>query len=502
MSVARLCLVLAPSATSHSHRFRAAAYNGPVKNPMSPETTIQADVGPGDQTGIYYITICNLPFGTSWQHLKDWIRSTCTVDHIEVFQNSTSGWVRVKGKENFERAWGLLNGGIFGGRSIIASDKNRSQSIKIKELVDTPQLAYSHAPRYRPYPPPIQYGSPAAAPGQDYLAAYPQAGGMTFPSHSISTQSHTQQPSATTAATASSATYAAGGPRENYNYGDNSAGASSADNHAAAAAYPPQLALPYRGGAAEPPTCYDSRGIPVPASAYQTSSYVVTEPRKLHVSPFPQDAVADEVKSWLRKRVDKSTIESIEIPHSTSSRYLRGHIFVIFDSPLSATKAMDLLNGARFQGRSVIARPTVEGVTAEEARASYGADESGPSEGHATIPTGPSQTRGGDRRRGENSQRPKHRDSKKQSSTAESDKKRSSSDKKSGKKSSHSDRKPSKKSSSDKKSSSSGNTKASTSTSTSTSGTTAASSSGSGKGKDKDTGPVIVDGTSRRCDKR
>ena len=95
---------------------------------MLAETTIQADVGPGDQTGIYYITICNvrfspvapivlpslhhtsdhiqLPFGTSWQQLKDWARSACDVDHIEVFQNSTSGWVRVKGKDNFERAWG------------------------------------------------------------------------------------------------------------------------------------------------------------------------------------------------------------------------------------------------------------------------------------------------------------------------------------------------------------------------------------------------------------
>lgn len=47
-----------------------------------------------------------LPFGTSWAALKDWIRSVCEVDHIEMFPQSTSAWVRVKGRDNFNRAWG------------------------------------------------------------------------------------------------------------------------------------------------------------------------------------------------------------------------------------------------------------------------------------------------------------------------------------------------------------------------------------------------------------
>jgi hypothetical protein len=29
---------------------------------MPTETTVQADVGPGDETGIYYITICNVRY--------------------------------------------------------------------------------------------------------------------------------------------------------------------------------------------------------------------------------------------------------------------------------------------------------------------------------------------------------------------------------------------------------------------------------------------------------
>jgi hypothetical protein len=68
--------------------------------------TIQADVGPGNKTGIYYITVCNLPFGTSWQGLKDFIRDVCKVDHVQVFDTSTSGWVRLCGRHNFEKAWG------------------------------------------------------------------------------------------------------------------------------------------------------------------------------------------------------------------------------------------------------------------------------------------------------------------------------------------------------------------------------------------------------------
>lgn len=86
------------------------------------------DVPPGDESGIYYILISGvcrdmplapprtslaspdsgskkLPFATIWQLLKDWLRQAgCDVDHIQVFQKSTSGWVRLIGKDNFERA--------------------------------------------------------------------------------------------------------------------------------------------------------------------------------------------------------------------------------------------------------------------------------------------------------------------------------------------------------------------------------------------------------------
>ncbi|KAG5930410.1 hypothetical protein E4U42_001657 [Claviceps africana] len=95
------------------------------------------DVEPGEKTGIYYIPICNLPFGTSWQDFKDWLRLGCDVDHVELFQTSTSGWIRVLGEENFNKAWMRLKKDYFRNRAIIASDKNRTETIKIKELIDS-----------------------------------------------------------------------------------------------------------------------------------------------------------------------------------------------------------------------------------------------------------------------------------------------------------------------------------------------------------------------------
>lgn len=62
---------------------------------------------------------------------------------------------------------GLLNGGVFNGRSIIASDKNRFQSIKIRELAIPPQGIQSQTPHYLQTPP-SQYTSPipVVAPSQ------------------------------------------------------------------------------------------------------------------------------------------------------------------------------------------------------------------------------------------------------------------------------------------------------------------------------------------------
>ncbi|KAL6924893.1 hypothetical protein FSHL1_002141 [Fusarium sambucinum] len=338
---------------------------------MLTEATVQSDVGPGNETGVYYITICNLPFGTKWRKLKDWIRRACVVDHIEVFQSSTSGWVRVNGFENFEKAWGLLNGGIFNGRSIIASDRNYNHSIKIRELAIPRQVKQTQTQRYQPaYPTHHAFAAQMATaalysmpPEQYYMAGHSPANGPRFGSHSIP-QSYTHQPPivATTAAPVRPATYQAVGP------GSYAHGMRTSPNTAAYVAQHQHSGMQ----TAQPYPCLDEHldfysegGFSTGESSYK-SEYIATEPRKLHVSPFPQQAGADEVKAWIRRKVDKSKIYSVEIPKNCNSRYLRGYVLVDFDSASAANTAKQLLNKARFQGRRVIARPAREGAVTEQ----------------------------------------------------------------------------------------------------------------------------------------
>lgn len=69
-------------------------------------------VPPGDETGLYYIIIANLPWQCSWQRLKDFARNQqadglcLNVDHAVVYPGTTNGWVRIKGKEDFHNALG------------------------------------------------------------------------------------------------------------------------------------------------------------------------------------------------------------------------------------------------------------------------------------------------------------------------------------------------------------------------------------------------------------
>ena len=80
----------------------------------SQSPTLCLSVPAGDETGEYYIIIAGLPWNISWQKLKDFARaqqsdgSYIEIDHVMIYpQNQTNGWVRVKGKENFLRAFGM-----------------------------------------------------------------------------------------------------------------------------------------------------------------------------------------------------------------------------------------------------------------------------------------------------------------------------------------------------------------------------------------------------------
>ena len=67
----------------------------------------------GDITGNYYIIVAGLPWQCTWQRLKDFARNgsgdaQIDIDHALVYPDSTDGWVRVKGKENFKKVLGMF----------------------------------------------------------------------------------------------------------------------------------------------------------------------------------------------------------------------------------------------------------------------------------------------------------------------------------------------------------------------------------------------------------
>ncbi|KAI1116086.1 hypothetical protein F5Y14DRAFT_85787 [Nemania sp. NC0429] len=107
--------------------------------------TISGMAPPGNETGYYYIPVANLPWQTSWQELKDHVRTVCSVEHVEINEDSTSGHVVLKGRANFDAAFRLLNGGVFNDRALIADGRNVDNWVLVKHHVNGPT---SSPPRY------------------------------------------------------------------------------------------------------------------------------------------------------------------------------------------------------------------------------------------------------------------------------------------------------------------------------------------------------------------
>jgi RNA recognition motif-containing protein len=119
--------------------------------------------------------------------------------------------------------------------------------------------------------------------------------------------------------------------------------------------------------------------------------------------------------------VDKTKIDSMEIPKNSNSRYLRGYVLVVFDSVSAANTAIEQLNKARFQGRRVIARPTREGAVVEQSGFSHETNTwCDPKLVETNISTTSSHERDEDRRRDDKPQRSKNREAR----SAGSEKKR------------------------------------------------------------------------------
>lgn len=116
----------------------------------------------GNLTGVYYIVVAGLPWSCSWQRLKDFARNQqpdgkcIDIDHAMVYPDSTDGWVRVNGRENFLKAFSEppftslhigrirwltivehLNGGILDGRSLLADGRNETETQTLRDWTTT-----------------------------------------------------------------------------------------------------------------------------------------------------------------------------------------------------------------------------------------------------------------------------------------------------------------------------------------------------------------------------
>lgn len=93
----------------------------------------------GELTGIYYIPISGLPHTTTWQQLKDHVRRGCGVeaDKIEVYA-PLGGCVRIREKDNFDKAFNFLNGSLLNNRALFADGRNKGGRVMVKPTIAVP----------------------------------------------------------------------------------------------------------------------------------------------------------------------------------------------------------------------------------------------------------------------------------------------------------------------------------------------------------------------------
>lgn len=103
-----------------------------------------------------------------------------------------------------------------------------------------------------------------------------------------------------------------------------------------------------------------------------SSDYLATEPRKILVTHISHQARAKEVTAWIQKKIGSyaNKIGSIDVPCCHSSSELRGHAYIVFQTSSSAKHAVKLLHEGTFKGRKVSAKIAIEGVP-EVASGSY-----------------------------------------------------------------------------------------------------------------------------------
>ncbi|KAI1457669.1 hypothetical protein F4805DRAFT_169365 [Annulohypoxylon moriforme] len=378
--------------------------------------TVQTKVLPGKKTNLYYILVSNLPWQTSWQQLKDHVRTVCPVDRVEVFNESTSGWVSVRGRENYDAALQLLNGGIFGGRALLADGKNSSETIMIRETVKAsktvtgsskttskavtkavpkalPKTASKTAsktsskassstskatqtPRYKT-PPSTQYAASTPPLMSPHAAEYLEWNSPATSSPYTTTSSLECVPYTMSNATAHD--YSETPSCYPYNtasssYLDQSSMVSSSTIVPIAQYLPgTDFSQQYQMNEYQNNdyAMYSNMPSPEPIASIPndpSNSMVPTRQRKIIVKQLQPWIKINQVQDLIRKKAgsDADKIQHVDLPLTESQGPNRGYALVTFQSEEVASKLIRRLNGYKYDGRELKVDYTKEGVSENE----------------------------------------------------------------------------------------------------------------------------------------
>ncbi|PNY25882.1 RNA recognition motif domain protein [Tolypocladium capitatum] len=328
----------------------------------APDNTVMRDVPPGDETGIYYILLGGLPFGTVWQLLKDWLREAgCDVDHVEVFQKSTSGWIRLIGKDNFERALRHLQTTAYNNRLLLYLDKNRANSIKIMELIDDPpprpraKLPVKHAAASRGQEEQEKAYAADAVPAMGYCEMLPES---FWTPNDLQSMFGTDPFGMSRWGWQYGSTYTPG--YRSYDQPLNPA--SPNGQQSSSSAYPrPDPAAAAGARPSKPPSRTGSGTTPSDSS--RKPPHAGEERCKVHLLSLKHAASPQDVEEWVRGSLGPwaAAVCGVDIPMDQQKGHIRGSGYITFLSAAAAKRAADVLNQGLFMNRVVYARLVDEG---------------------------------------------------------------------------------------------------------------------------------------------
>ncbi|KAI1102635.1 hypothetical protein F4804DRAFT_343111 [Jackrogersella minutella] len=339
--------------------------------------TIQTKVLPGNQTNLYYILVSNLPWQTSWQQLKDHVRTVCAVERVEVFNESTSGWVSVRGRENYDAALLLFNGGAFNGRALLADGKNITETIMIRESVGAPTASGStsrtpHTPRFQS-PPSTQYSASTPPLISPLANGYGEWTSPATPSSYTATSTMECAPYTMPVAMSYDYNEAPGCytyDTANSSYLDQSSMVSSPTM--VQYPYEPSYSQPYQMGEYQSNNYTMYNSMPTTESRAtrpnDSSNMVPTKQRKIIVKQLQPWTTFNQVQDLIRKKAgsDADKVQHIDLPLTDGQESNRGYALVTFQSEEVANKLIRRLNGHKYEGRELRVDYTKEGVSEHE----------------------------------------------------------------------------------------------------------------------------------------